>query len=361
MTAGLSADRVVVLAPNWLGDVIMALPALTAVRQWFPSAHVAAAARAAVADVVRMTGVADEVVALQGRGAWRDGAGRAADAARLRDGRFDIAILLPNSFHAAWLVWRAGIGQRWGYRRDARGLLLTRAPAPPGKPTTQAAYYAGLVRALGGPDAVLTAALQVDQAARESAAAMLRAEGWGGEPLVAFAPGAAFGPAKRWPADRVAAVAVELALTAGVRPVLVGTAADRDAIAEVQAHYRRAGGAAVLPAIDLGGRTDLPALAGVFTWCGAVLSNDSGAMHLAAAAGAAVTAVFGPTDEDATAPLPHPGAGAATVVAGEAWCRPCLLRRCPIDHRCMTSIDPARVAATLAAAASARRAGGPRP
>ena len=360
MTAGLAPRRVVVLAPNWLGDVIMALPALTAVRRWFPSAHVAVAARAPVAGVLGMTGVVDQVVPLQGRGSWRDGAGRAADAARLRDGGFDVAILLPNSFHAAWLVRLAGIGQRWGYRRDARGLLLTRAPAPPRGPATQAAYYAGLVRALGGPDAVLTAALQVDPPVRESAAAMLRAEGWNGEPLVAYAPGAAFGPAKRWPADRVAAVAAELAATAGVRPVLVGAAADRDAIAEVLAHYRRVGGAATLPAIDLGGRTDLPTLAGVFTWCRAVLSNDSGAMHLAAAAGAAVTAVFGPTDERATAPLPHPGAGAVTLVAGEAWCRPCLLRFCPIDHRCMTSIDPARVAETLAAGGAEHRAAGPR-
>ncbi len=334
--------RVVVIAPNWLGDVVMALPALGAVRAWFPGAHLAVAARASVAPLLGLVPGVDAVVPLEGSGSWRDAAGRRADASRLREGRFEAAILLPNSFGSAWLVRQAGIAERWGYRRDARGALLTRAVAAP-QGVTQARYYATLVEALGGPSARLTAALAVPGPARAAAESLLRAAGWKGETLVAFAPGAAFGPAKRWPPRRVAAVARDLAGGLGVTPVLVGSRGDAGTIAEVLAAYHEGEQGRTRPAIDLGGRTDLPTLAGVFTLCRAVVSNDSGAMHVATAVGAPVTAIFGPTSERATSPLPHPTGRGATVIAGEAWCRPCRRRLCPIDHRCMTSIDPARV------------------
>lgn len=331
------------MAPNWLGDVVMALPAIAAVRRWFPAAHLAVAARAHVAPLLTMAGGIDEVIALSGRGAWRDAAGRRADAGRLADGRFDVAVLLPNSFHAAWLVRQAGVPERWGYRADLRGMLLTRGVAKPLRPITQAAYYAHLVSALGAGPSQLSAALHVAAPSRDAAAALLRARGWTGGPLVVFAPGAAFGPAKRWPPQRVAQVAHQLVREQGVTPVLVGAGRDLETIAQVIRHYELLAGAGT-DIIDLGGRTDVPTLAGVFALSAAVVSNDSGAMHVAAAVGVPVTAIFGPTDEHATAPLPHPSGRTATIVAGQARCRPCLLRLCPIDHRCMTSIDPGRVA-----------------
>lgn len=341
-------QRVLVLAPNWLGDVVMALPAIAAVRQWFAGAHLAVAARASVAPLLAMAEGVDEVVTLAGRGDWRDAEGRCADATTLGSGRFDVAILLPNSFHAGWLVRQARVPERWGYRGDLRAMLLTRSVARPRGPVTQGGYYLALVRALGGPHVPLAAALQVDDSQRERAAALLRANKWTGGPLVGFAPGAAFGPAKRWPPARVAQVARALANDLGATPVLVGARGDLDTIAEVIARYRALAGAGA-EAIDLGGRTDLLTLAGVFTLCDAVVSNDSGAMHMAAALGVPVTAIFGPTDERATAPLPHPSGRVAAIVAGQARCRPCLLRRCPIDHRCMTSIEPERVAHVVVA------------
>ena len=338
-----SPQRIVILAPNWLGDVVMALPAIAAMRQWFAGAHLTVAARTSVAPLLSMADGIDEAMALSGRGDWRDATGRRADAHRLAAGHFDLAVLLPNSFHAAWLVRQAGVPERWGYRADLRGVLLTRAVAKPRGPLTQAAYYLALVRALGGGQAPQTAALQVADAQREAASALLRANGWTGGPLVGFAPGAAFGPAKRWPPDRVAEVARALTADLGVTPVFVGAQGDRDTIADVLARYRAVAGPGA-EAIDLGGRTDLLTLAGVFTLCDAVVSNDSGAMHLAAAVGVPVAAIFGPTNERATSPLPHPSGRAAAIITGQARCRPCLLRRCPIDHRCMTTIDPARVA-----------------
>ena len=351
-------DRVLVLAPNWLGDVVMAQPALDAVRRWRPDAHLAVAARASVAPILTLSPGIDEVITLTGRGDWRDGAGRRADAARLRAERFDVAVLLPNSFHAAWLARRAGIPERWGYARDLRGWLLTRA-IPRRRGVTQAAYYLDLVTALGAPSMPLTAALSIPEGLGRAAETTLRQSGWRGEPIVAFAPGAAFGPAKKWPPSRVGLVAAQMRAAEAVTPVFVGTAADREALDEAAAAFRaESGGDARV--IDLGGRTDLPTLAAVLARCAAVLSNDSGAMHVAAAVGVPVAAIFGPTDERATAPLPHPSGRAVALLTGQAECRPCHLRECPIDHRCMTSIAVSDVASRMRALMSApRHDGGP--
>jgi heptosyltransferase-2 len=337
--------RLLVLAPNWLGDVVMALPAFDALRKWRPDAHLTVAARASVAPILTLSTGIDEVITLAGRGDWRDGAGRRADAARLRAGHFDAAVLFPNSFHAAWVTRRAGIPERWGYARDLRGWLLTRA-IPRRRGVTQAAYYLDLVTALGAPSVPLTAALTIPESLSTAAEASLRHSGWTGEPIVAFAPGAAFGPAKRWPPSRVGQVAAQLRAGEDVTPVFVGTAADRDAIDEAITAFRaESGGNARV--LDLGGRTDLPTLAAVLARCEAVLSNDSGAMHVAAAVGVPVAAIFGPTDERATAPLPHPSGRAVALVTGYAECRPCHLRDCPIDHRCMTSISVSDVASRM--------------
>jgi heptosyltransferase-2 len=151
-----------------------------------------------------------------------------------------------------------------------------------------------------------------------------------------IAPGAAYGGAKRWPPERFAAVAAELAASHGLQPVLVGSVADRPATCAIGTELDRISGSGQRPAaIDLAGRTDIPQLAGVLALCAAFVSNDSGAMHLASAVGTAVVALFGPTDERVTAPL----AGRARVLTASAWCRPCLLRECPLDHRCMLGID----------------------
>ena len=345
--AGGRADgrpRLVVLAPNWLGDLVMAMPAMAALRAWRPDAVLTLAARAPLAPLGPLMPGVDATLALEGRGGVRALTAWSTDAARLAAGRFDAAVLLPNSLHAALLAWRAGIPERWGYRADLRTPLLTRAIARPRPPMHQAEYYRALAVALGAPATPLRAALAVDAALGARARERLAAAGWQGGPLVGFAPGAAFGSAKRWPPERVARVAAAAAREHRATPVIVGARGDARTARQVVDAYAaltRWGGA---PApIDLTGRTDLPLLAGVLASCAAVVANDSGAMHVAVAAGAPVVGLFGPTDERATAPLPHPSATGATVVTGAAFCRPCGLRACPIDHRCMTSLDAARV------------------
>jgi lipopolysaccharide heptosyltransferase II len=333
--------RVVVLAPNWLGDAVMALPAVRAVRQHFDGARLAVAARGSVAPLFTMVEGIDEVIALPGRGgvgavrSWR------ADAAALAEGRFDLAILLPNAFAAALIAWQAGVKERWGVAADGRRRLLTRAVPRPSGQLHQAAYYGELVRALGIPASPLHAAVRVPDL-DESVSARL-----GHGPYVVFAPGAAYGRAKQWPPERNAELAAIVTRELDLDVVLVGSRADAGVCGGIVSDARRAGAPAER-LIDLSGRTTLPGLAAVLGRARAVVTNDSGAMHLAAATGARVIAAFGATNEQRTAPLTRRAdAPAPLILTSSVWCRPCLLRECPIDHRCMTGIDARRVADVL--------------
>ncbi|MBM3777826.1 MAG: lipopolysaccharide heptosyltransferase II [Acidimicrobiia bacterium] len=322
-------DRLVALAPNWLGDAVMALPALADVRRAGPDVVLAVAARSAVAGLFAFVPGVSEVVPLGGRGPG-------SDVAVVRRHRFGVALLLPNSFRAAWITWRAGVPERWGYQGDGRSLLLTRAvPRPPG-PVHQAVRYQRLTEALGFAPGPLQPLLKVPDSVRVSAAEHLAALGF--DPSSRFAvlaPGAAYGGAKRWPPDRVAALATSL-LQRGLLPVVVGSAADRPTAAAVLDAMPPAARSAV---VDLTGQTTLESLVGVLSLAVACVSNDSGVMHLGAALGVPVVAIFGPTDERQTGPSAGSG-GRVEVLTHAVWCRPCHLRECPIDHGCMRGIAP---------------------
>jgi len=326
-------QSLVILAPNWLGDAVMALPAIADVRRGIGDGHITIAARAAVAPLFHLVPEVNDTIVL-GRGASLARVGSwAAIGSELRGRGFEAALLFPNSVHAALVAHRAGIPERWGYGGGVRGQWLTRAVRRI-RGGHQADYYRHLVAALGFSNGTREPRIRVSEATHAAAADLLRDAGWNGSmPLVALAPGAAYGGAKRWPPDRFGELAAALAAD-GVACVLVGSAADGAAANEVADAFR-AVGAAAAPFYDLTGRTDLPALAGVLQRCRALVTNDSGAMHLAAAAGVPVTAVFGPTNEKAT----HPIGDAHAVIVHPVWCRPCMLRECPIDHRCMRGVE----------------------
>ena len=334
--------RLVILSPNWLGDAVMALPAIADVRRASPGFSITVAARAAIAPLFELVPDADDTIvlsrpaALGGVARWR------ALGAELAGGGFDAALLLPNSMHSALLASRAGIPERWGYRAGWRGGLLTKAvPRPAG--VHQVASYQYLVAALGFANGPSEPHVRVPQDAREAASRLLSG-GWDGRaPLVALAPGAAYGGAKRWPPSFFGELAATLSAD-GVSSVMVGSAADAATASDVaRAFQARTGGARGASLHDLVGRTDLSTLAAVLTLCRTLVTNDSGAMHLAAAAGVPVTAVFGPTDETATRPL----GDAHAILTNPVWCRPCMLRECPLDHQCMRGVG---VGAVLASA-----------
>src|SRR5471030_2207982 len=343
--------RLVILSPNWLGDAVMALPAIADVRRAAPDPRIVVAARAAIAPLFRLVPGVDDTIVLSKPAAIHDVARWHALGAELAGGAFDAAVLLPNSMHAALVVSRAGIPERWGFRTGWRGRLLTRAIERKSG-LHQVESYRQLVAALGFPNGPLEPRVHVPEDAREAAARLLTESGWDGRsPLVALAPGAAYGGAKRWPPEYFGELAATLAAD-GVSCVMIGSAADAGTAAEVEQHVARAFEARVggseRPALhrsalhNLVGRTDLPTLAGVMTLCRALVTNDSGAMHLGAAAGVSVTAVFGPTDDRATRPL----GDAHAVLIHPVWCRPCMLRECPIDHRCMRGVGVASVLAS---------------
>lgn len=322
-TAG---NRLVIVAPNWLGDAVMALPAIADVRRASPHAIIDIAARRSIAPLFRLIDGIHEVIDIAGTD--------------LRTRSYDAAVLLPNSFHSAFTAWRAAVPERWGYRTQGRGALLTRAIAP-GPRGHQAAYYQHLTGALGYATGAMRPELRVSPEMRRAGGDLLRSAGWDGRALlVALAPGAANGRAKQWPAESFADLARALGQD-GVVCVLIGAPADAPAAAAVNGALK----GAIIPIIpiDLTGRTDLPTLAGVLVHCRALITNDSGGMHFGAALGVPVTAMFGPSNEEETRPL---GEGRISVLTHQVWCRPCMLRECPIDHRCMRGIT---VDAVLAA------------
>jgi heptosyltransferase-2 len=334
-------ERLVVIAPNWLGDAVMALPALADLRRHFVSAHLTVAARPSVAPIFSMVQGVDAVVTLPGGGGLRALTGWRADARALAAGAFDTAILFPNSFATAYIASQAAIAERWGYATDGRGRWLTRAiPKPPGK-VHQHAYYQALTTALGAPAGPPFARVWPDGG---HARQMLRDIGLDlDEPFVVFAPGAAYGRAKQWLPERFAELAQRIIIDRGWSVLMVGANVDRGTCREIEARLPKTG-TRINRLIDFCGKSDLPTLAGVLSQAHAVVSNDSGAMHLAGAVGTRVIAVFGATDETRTSPLASSAdAPQPIVITREVFCRPCMLRECPIDHRCMRQVAAADV------------------
>jgi heptosyltransferase-2 len=328
---------VLVFSPNWLGDAVMALPAVADLRCYAGTGRLVVAARPSVAELWRVVPGVDEVVMVAGSGGSALLANFGTNVRAVQQVEADVAVLLPNSLQTAIVARRAGIPERWGYRRNLRGWLLSRAVPHPRAAMHQVDDYRHLVAALGIENGPRTPRLEAPRDAVGAARAILTEHGWTpGTRLLGLAPGAAYGGAKRWLPDRFANVAGGLGRSHGAVSVLIGTEADGPAAWAIEAELDKIGRTGGRPAtINLVGRTDLRQLIGVLALCAAFVSNDSGAMHLAAALGVPVVALFGPTDDRVTAPI----ADRARVLTSAAWCRPCLLRECPLDHRCMTGIE----------------------
>jgi heptosyltransferase-2 len=337
-------SRVLVVPPNWLGDAVMSLPALADVRRKFASAELIVAARRGVSELYRLVPFVNRRLTLDWTGQWWRRRHLRADADCLREAGIDLAVLFPNSFASAWLVHRAGVPERWGYAADVRKRLLTRTVARPKGERHQSDYYRHLVHELGCENGSLEPDVTVPEAAIEGARGRLLNHGWNGtKPLVVLAPGAAYGKAKQWIPAYVAELATRLVKDRGVTCVFVGSRGDVAAVRDIR---RAIAPEAERGVIDLTGQTTLEMLAGVFRLAATCVSNDSGAMHVAAAVGAPVVATFGPTKETATSPLPR-DRSRVEVLTHEVWCRPCMLRDCPIDHRCMAGISPDHVLAAI--------------
>ncbi len=317
-------ERVVVRAPNWVGDVVLSLAALRDLRRNFPQARLEVLARGRVAGLYRALPELDGVL---------ESRGLRADVATWRE-RADLAVLLPNSIGSALAPWLARVRERWGYATDGRGLLLTRrARVPPAvRGQSQVFYYRAMLAGVGlrvtaAPDAHL----DCPEDWRARAAALLGPSEAG---FIGLNPGAFYGGAKRWLPERYAEAGQQLQRATGTTLVLLGAASERSLAEAVAARLTG-------PVRVLTGQTSLEELLGVLAQLRLLLTNDSGPMHLAAALGTPLVAIFGPTDWRETAPW----GGRSRLVREAVECAPCGLRECPIDHRCMTRVSAARVAA----------------
>jgi len=322
-----------VLAPNWLGDAVMCLPALAALRRATPETDWTVLARTAVAPVFTLARLGMAVEALPPP--------RSLRLPRLRP-RPRQVVIFPNSFHAALLACRLGARRRIGYARDHRGWLLHPSlppPAPGSLPGHESFYYLELLRRAGFLKKLPPEPRPV--ALHPEAAAVARwRERLGPQTQIALHIGATFGTAKRWLPERFAELAGALA-ERGASVLLVGGPGERDLAREVRM-------LAPHPELlkNLAGETSLAELVALLAAVDLLVANDSGPMHLAGAVGTPVVALFGSTNERETYPLTQPGKLRLLKAPGVA-CSPCKLRECPIDHRCMTRISVSTVLAAI--------------
>jgi heptosyltransferase-2 len=318
---------------NWVGDAILCTPVYRALKKNFPFSTLTVVARPWVAGVLEGNPHIDFLVVERKRGLL---ATRALGE-RLRRDRFDLGVALPNSFSSAALLKAAGAQRRVGYATQMRSLLLTDpVPMPAWIPRQhQVNYYLYLLKDFCEDFSdVRRLDLHLGAPHRREVDELL--EGWmePGDELVALGPGAVFGTAKRWPPSYYAELAEALIERWGRRVVFVGSEKERPLSDEI-IHMSDAL-AASRRTLNSCGRLSIKGTAALLERCHHFFTNDSGAMHIAAAVGAPTTALFGPTDWETTPPF-NPR---AHILRDPTECAPCLLRDCPIDHRCMRKLAP---------------------
>jgi len=321
--------RIIVRAPNWLGDAVLATPVLKALRERYRDAHISLAARESVVDCFLHNHAVDEIIKLPDRnslGYWKK-------ALKLKAGNYDMGILLPNSFNSALFFYAAGIRERIGYNRDCRRLLLT-GPVkvtPDIKEAHQADYY---LHILNGKPHDRTPVWEIGPGEKEQAKKILNDVGaTSRDNLIALAPGARYGPAKRWFPERFASLAAKLVDEYKAQILIFGTAAEKNVSRSIREQVKA-------NCADLTGKTNLRQLGALLSLCKLLVTNDNGAMHVGCAVRTPTVALFGSTSPDRTKP-----AGCRnTVIYKKVPCSPCFEKKCRRgDYRCFDIITTREV------------------
>ena len=338
--------RILVRGPNWLGDAVMCEPALRGLRMLFPDAQIALLVKPAVADLFAGHPALTRVLTYDTEGRHAGLSGKWALAGQLRRQGFDLAVLFQNAFEAAFLTFLAGVPRRYGYATDGRSLLLSDPVAVQDRRSLvhQVRYYWDLLKPLGltgdPPAPELVVFPEEEQAmARRFAQGGLTAS----DVVVGINPGSTYGGAKRWLPERFAEVTERLCRTMResreqqVSVVIFGAKGEERLGQEIAARLSSR-------SLVLSGTTTIRELMAAVKRCTVLLTNDTGPMHIASAFQVPVVAIFGPTDWRTTSPF----GSAHAIVREPVDCAPCLLRECPIDHRCMTrvTVDQVYEAAT---------------
>ncbi len=333
--------RIVVRGPNWLGDAVMCEPALSQLPVLFPQAEITLLVKPAIADLLAQHPAVNRTLVYDDRGRHAGLTGKWTLAGVLRRHRFDLAILFQNAFEAALISFLAGIPRRFGYATDGRSLLLTDPVVVPPRSAQrhQVEYYWDLLKPLGGQGPAPAPRLFVTPEESALIARRLADAGIGAADLViGVNPGSTYGHAKRWLPDRYAEVVNRVVKDAQRR------SGARVGVAILGAKGEEPLGKAIADQIKTrsvvcSGQTTVRELMALVKRCQLFLTNDTGPMHVAAAFNVPLVAVFGPTDWQTTSPF---GVD-AQLVRQPVSCAPCLLRECPIDHRCMTGVTVEQV------------------
>lgn len=329
--------KILVRGTNWIGDAVMSVPALRALRRIFPDAHITLHTRSWADGLFSDAGFIDDLVTFDPH-RWK--IKDVYDNSHfLRDDRYDLAILFPNSFESALTSFLTRIPRRIGYNKDVRGLLLTDPIAVPEWKNRrhEVFYYLELVaeveRRLLGRETVSHAVpdITLDISRERTAAARQKLAGLGADPtkkIIALGVGSTNSRAKRWPAERFAALNDRLQNDLDANVVLIGSKDEADIAGQVSATCTK-------PPINLAGSTDLAEAVAILSAVDLLISNDMGLAHAAPAIGTHTIVLFGPTNPETTRPF----SDNAVVVRKDVDCSPCMLRDCPIDHRCMIRIE----------------------
>jgi len=325
--------RILLRANNWIGDVVIATPALAAVRRAFPSAHISVLAKPWVLPLLLHHPAVDRLLLFDAHGRHRGVRGLARLARDVKRERFDGAILLQRALQAALIAYGARIPVRAGLTTDGRGPLLThKVPARPEIfALHRVEHNLAVLNHLGIPSADTGLHLPVGAGDLRRALQILGDAGVEPDrPLFGLNPGAAFGSAKRWMPEGFASASSRLTRRSGARGILFGSRSEEDLAASI---CRMAPEARL---VNLAGRTTLPEALALIGLCGLFLSNDSGLMHVAAALDVPLISLFGPTRHTTTSPwcTRH-----RLIRKEEISCSPCMRRECPEGHHlCMKSI-----------------------
>jgi heptosyltransferase-2 len=357
-----SAPRILIRGTNWLGDAVMTTPALLRLREKFPEAHITLLTPEKLQDLWANHPAVNKIIS------FAPGESVFVVSKKLRAGKFDLALVMPNSPRSAIEMWLAGIPQRIGYARPWRNSFLTQAIAPrpdavqmrkrsvaeirrlvtanpesriQNSAIEQTAHqiheYLHLAAALDANPEPLPPQLFVSPNEIEAAKNKLGLEKIT-QPILGLNPGAEYGPAKRWPVDRFIAAAREIQNRTNCVWLIFGGANDAQIAGQIESAIRHSS----FVIRNLCGQTSLRELMSLLKLCRALLTNDSGPMHVAAALGTPVVVPFGSTSPELTGPG-LTGDPRHRLLKFDAPCSPCFLRECPIDFRCMNGITVERV------------------
>jgi heptosyltransferase-2 len=321
--------NIIVRMPNWIGDLVMATPVLTDLKRAFPKSSITAMCRTPICDLLKEDEAVDELFCFRkGSDLFRREDRNIIE--KIRAGKFDLGILLTNSFSSAWWFWLGAVKRRIGYSKHFRSLLLT--DSLEFQEEHHVDRYKRLLTPLGIEKSNTAPRIFLQKKEIEEAKTLLIQRGYRGGKLIGINPGAAYGLAKCWPADRYKALAMRLLLETDATIVFFG---DESVKSISQGLPERV--------IDLAGVTSLRELCCLIQLCSVLVTNDSGPMHIGAALGTPLVALFGSTDDRATGPYGQK----ESVINKRVSCSPCLKRVCPIDFRCMTQISVDEVLAKV--------------